>query len=267
LWWTTFVPDEPRTIDLNADVGEASAAAGIATERALFALVTSVHVACGGHAGDEASMRATVSAAVDAGVRVGAHPSYPDREGFGRRRMEMNPHDLSSSLARQIGDLVQVASALGTTVESVKPHGALYAEVGRGTWTWDTLVSVTLELCGPETWLVLPSGSTAVPRAREAGLRILQEGFADRAYTSTGDLLSRQEPGSVYSDPWQAARQARDLAVEGTVKTKDGTTLLLPVDTLCIHGDSPHAAVMALAVHGALVAAGVAVQAPSLHQS
>jgi 5-oxoprolinase (ATP-hydrolysing) subunit A len=267
LWWTISVPDEARTIDLNADVGEASDAAARATESALFALVTSVHVACGGHAGDEASMRAAVSAAMDAGVRVGAHPSYPDREGFGRHPMEMTPHDLSSALAGQVGDLVRVASSLGTTVHSVKAHGALYAEVGRGTWAWDAVVRVTLALCGPATWLVLPAGSPAVTRAKEAGLRILQEGFADRAYTSTGDLLSRQEPGSVYSDPWQAARQARDLVVEGTVKTQDGTTLSLSLDTLCIHGDSPDAAVMALAVHGALIAAGVAVQAPALHQS
>jgi UPF0271 protein len=261
------VPDEPRSIDLNADVGEASEAAGIATERALLGFVTSVHVACGGHVGDEASMRATVSAAVDGDVRIGAHPSYPDRLGFGRRPMEMTADDLSSALAGQIGALMKVANSLGTTVQSIKAHGALYAEVGQGTWTWDTLVGVTLELCGPETWFVLPAGAPAVTRAREAGLRVLQEGFADRAYTSTGDLLSRQEPGSVYSDPWQAARQARDLAVEGTVKTREGTTLSLPVDTLCIHGDSPDAAVMALAVLGALTAAGVAVEAPTLPQS
>jgi UPF0271 protein len=261
------VPDDLRTIDLNADVGEASDAAGIATERALLGLVTSVHVACGGHVGDEASMRATVSAAMDGGVRIGAHPSYPDRTGFGRRPMEMTPHDLTSALTGQIGGLLKVAKSLGTTVQSIKPHGALYAEVGHGTSTLDTLVGVTLELCGPETWLVLPAGAPAVARAREAGLRVLQEGFADRAYTSTGDLLSRQEPGSVYSDPWQAARQARDLVVEGTVKAEDGTILSLPVDTLCVHGDSPDAAVMALAVLGALTAAGVAVYAPSLRQS
>jgi 5-oxoprolinase (ATP-hydrolysing) subunit A len=261
------VPDEPRTIDLNADVGEASDAAGIATERALLGLVTSVHVACGGHVGDEASMRATVSAAVDSGVRVGAHPSYPDREGFGRRPMEMTAHDLSAAVAGQIGALMEVAKSLGTRVESIKPHGALYAEVGRGTWTWDTFVGVTLELCGPETWLVLPAGAPAVAMAREAGLRVLQEGFADRAYASTGDLVSRRDPGSVYSDPWQAACQARDLVVEGTVKTQDGTTLSLPVDTLCIHGDSPDAVAMARAVLGALTAAGVAVHAPPPRQS
>ncbi len=257
------MPDEARTIDLNADVGEAGDAAGIATERALLALVTSVHVACGGHAGDESSMRATVSAAMDGGVRIGAHPSYPDRPGFGRRPMEMTTDELSSALAGQIRSLMQVAAGLGTTVQSIKPHGALYAEVARDPSTCDALVAVTLELCGPETWLVLPACAPAVARARAAGLRVLREGFADRAYTSTGDLQSRQEPGSVYSDPWQAARQARDLVVEGSVKAFDGTTLSLPVDTLCIHGDSPDAAVMALAVVGALTAAGVAVHAPS----
>jgi UPF0271 protein len=205
----------------------------------------------------------TVEAARENGVRVGAHPSYPDRDGFGRRPMKMTARDLSSSLAEQIGALIAVAATLGATVESIKPHGALYGEVGRGTSSCDALLGVALELCGPGTWLVLPAGAPAVARVRAAGLNVLQEGFADRAYLRNGDLASRQEAGAVYSDPAQAAIQALGLALEGEVITREGSTLSLAVDTLCIHGDSPHAVAMADAVVRALAEAGVAVRAPS----
>jgi UPF0271 protein len=257
------VPGEPRSIDLNADVGEASDAAGIAVERALLGLVTSVHVACGGHAGDEGSMRATVEAARDHGVQVGAHPSYPDREGFGRRPMEMSSGELSSALMRQISSLMEVAASVGVTVGSVKPHGALYGEVGRDEAKCELLRRVLLELFGPEVALVLPAGARAVSWANRAGVHVLQEGFADRAYTSDGELLTRQAPGSVYDDPTLAAAQALGLAVDGRVTTHDGVTLSLPVDTLCVHGDSPEAVAMARAVRRALVDAGVVVAAPS----
>ncbi len=195
------MPDEVRTVDLNADVGEASDAGGIATERTLLGLVTSVHVACGGHAGDDASMHATVAAAMESEVRVGAHPSYPDVSGFGRRPMEMTARDLSSTLAQQVGALMGVTTSLGTTVQSIKPHGALYAEVGRGTWSCDTLIEVTLDLCGPETWLVLPAGAPAVTRAREAGLRVLQEGFADRGIPRRGISSRARSPDRCTATP------------------------------------------------------------------
>ena len=262
-WWTISVPDEGRAIDLNADVGEATDAAGVAVERALLGLVTSAHIACGAHAGYEASMRDTVLAAQENGVRVGAHPSYPDRDGFGRRPMKMTLRDLSSALAEQIGALVEVATSVQATVQSIKPHGALYGAVALGTSSCDALLGVVLELCGPETWLVVPAGAPAVARVHAVGLNVLQEGFADRAYLPNGELVARQVAGSVYSDPAQAAIQALGLAVEGEVITKEGMTLSLAVDTLCIHGDSPHAVAMADAVLRALAEAGVAVRAPS----
>jgi len=262
-WWTTSVPGEPRTIDLNADVGEARDAAGIAVERTLLGLVTSVHVACGGHAGDEGSMRATVEASREHGVRVGAHPSYPDREGFGRRPLDMSSGELSSSLLGQITSLMEVAASVGMTVDSVKPHGALYGEVGRDESQCELLLGVLAELFGPEIALVLPAGAPAVSWANGADVRVLQEGFADRAYTADGELVARQVPGSVYGDPALAAAQALGLAVDGRVTTRDGVMLSLPVDTLCVHGDSPEAVAMARAVRRALVDAGVAVAAPA----
>jgi UPF0271 protein len=256
------VPDEPPSVDLNADVGEAGDAVGLAVERVLLGLVTSAHIACGGHAGDEASMRATTLAAIENGVRVGAHPSYPDRDGFGRRPMDMTPRDLSSALARQIGALIDVAVPLGATVRSVKAHGALYGEVARGSGACEALLTVILELCGPEVSLVLPSGAPAAAMAKEAGVCVLREGFADRAYTATGELASRQEPGAVYSEPAQAAAQTLDLVRNGTVTLRDGSILSVPVDTVCIHGDSPNAPELARAVGEVLAAAGIAVVAP-----
>jgi UPF0271 protein len=261
-WWTTSVPGEPRTIDLNADVGEASDDAGSAVERALLAFVTSVHIACGGHAGDQASMRTTIGAARDHGVRVGAHPSYPDREGFGRRPIAMSPEALSSALVEQIEALMDVAAREDVTVESIKPHGALYGEVGRDRATCDLLLGIMGEVCGPDTTLVLPAGAPAVSWANDAGVRVLQEGFADRAYTSNGELLGRGMPGSVYGDPASAVTQALGLVMEGTVSMPDGVALSLPVETLCLHGDSRRAVAMAGAVRRALDEAGVVVAAP-----
>ncbi|MGA2305122.1 MAG: 5-oxoprolinase subunit PxpA [Acidimicrobiales bacterium] len=256
------MPAERRSIDLNADLGEAGDDAGVAIERALLGLVTSAHIACGGHAGDEESMRAIVQAAVDAGVRVGAHPSYPDRAGFGRRPMEMAASDLAASLAAQVSALIDVAASLGAEVCSVKPHGALYGEVGGNASTFDALAGVLVALCEPGTSLVLPSGAPAVAWAGRAGIAVLEEGFADRAYTAGGRLMARQEPGSVYNEPARAAAQALGLAERGTVVAADGTMLTLAVDSLCLHGDSPNALAMARAVRDALAAAGIAVAAP-----
>ena len=257
------MPDERRAIDLNADVGEASDDEGIAIERALLGLVTSAHIACGGHAGDEKSMRATVQAALDDGVRIGAHPSYPDRAGFGRQPMELPASDLSAALASQLDALVAVTASLGTKVHSVKAHGALYSEVGRGEATYEVLVGVMAERCGPDTALVLSSGTPAVSLAEDAGLTVLREGFADRAYAADGGLVSRRQPGSVYADPALARAQALALVTQGTVTAVDGSSLFIDVDTICVHGDSPHAPALAQAVRDGLAAAGIAVRAPA----
>jgi UPF0271 protein len=251
------VPVERRTIDLNADLGEADDATGREVEHALLTLVTSVHIACGGHAGDEGSMREMVRAARDNGVRVGAHPSFPDRAGFGRQPMEMAADELASSLRQQIGALVDVTDASGTRVRSIKAHGALYGDVARHATTCEMFLGVVRDLCGTEVTVVLPSGAPAVGWARQTGMTVLEEGFADRAYTAEGGLLARDQPGSVYDDPDQAASQARGLGTGGTVTAVDGTVLMLRVDT-------PNAPALARAVGRALADAGIAVVAPSI---
>jgi 5-oxoprolinase (ATP-hydrolysing) subunit A len=266
-WWTICRPDElmvgRRTVDVNADVGEAATAGGIGFERDLLAYVTSVHVACGGHAGDERSMRDTVAAARAHGVHIGAHPSYPDRSGFGRLPMEMAPTELVATLQEQLTALVEVCRSSGSTVRTVKPHGALYGEVAHGTLAFEALRQAVGAACDPGTILVLPSGSPAVTLARQAGVPVCEEGFCDRAYTAAGTLVDRRLARAVLTDPSHAARQAVDLAAHGALELGDGTTLRLLVDTLCIHGDSPGAVDMARAVRRGLEEAGIGVEAMS----
>ena len=242
---------ELTSVDFNADVGEANDKEGIAVERSLLSFVTSVHVACGGHAGDETSMGDTVEAALTHGVSVGAHPSYPDREGFGRRHMAMAPHLLTNVLIGQLGAFGAVCHQHGAGLRSVKPHGALYSEVGKGGQAFDALRAAMRVSCLPSTRLVLPAGSAAAHLCRQQGVPMLEEGFCDRAYADDGTLVDRDQLGAVLQDPEQAARQAVKLVAGGTI------------DTLCVHGDSPGAVALAEAVRRALEQAGVAVRAPA----
>ncbi len=251
-----------RSIDLNADVGEATDPDGVAQERALLALVTSAHVACGGHAGNEDTMRATVAAAIERGVRVGAHPSYPDPEGFGRQPMDIDRDELGRALREQLGALAAVCAQAGTDLASVKPHGAMYEEVAKGGAIYLALRSVMAEVCPPQATLVLPSGCPALAVALGEGTATMEEGFCDRAYRADGGLVARTEPGAVLDDPEEAAGQALSLA-RGAVCASDGSLLTLWVDTLCVHGDSPGAVEIATAVRRSLADSGIEVTAPA----
>jgi UPF0271 protein len=175
----------------------------------------------------------------------------------------MTAGDLASSLAGQISALVEVAASLGAQVQSVKPHGALYGDVARAGSSCAVLLEVMDDLCRPDTTLVLPARAPALSMVDAAGRPVLQEGFCDRAYAADGTLVQRDRPGSVFGDPAVAAAQALGLAVRGMATADDGTVLSLTVDTLCVHGDSPNAPAMALAVCGALGDAGIMVAAPT----
>ncbi|HWD55874.1 MAG TPA: 5-oxoprolinase subunit PxpA [Acidimicrobiales bacterium] len=251
-----------RRIDLNADVGEATDPAGIDTERALLGLVTTAHVACGGHAGTDATMATTVAAALDSGVRVGAHPSYPDPDGFGRRPMDIDREELRDALTHQLRALAAVCASAGTAVASVKAHGALYEEVATGGAIYLVLRDVVTAECPPETTLVLPSGCHAMAMVGRDGVPATAEGFCDRAYRPDGGLVDRATPGAVLRDEAEAAGQALSLA-RGAVCASDGSILTLWVDTLCIHGDSPGAVAIATAARRALTDAGIEVLAPA----
>ncbi len=243
------------TIDLNADLGE-----GETTDDDLLGIVSSCNIACGGHAGDRSSMAVTLMAARDNGVVAGAHPSYPDRVGFGRRSGFTPAAELAPELVRQVSGLIDVAVEQGVELRHVKPHGALYNDAARDP-ELAAAVCHAVRRIGPLA-LVGPPGSELERAAERAGIHYFAEGFVDRAYTADGALVPRSEPGSVYDEPAAAARQATAIATRGAVTAINGETVPLAVTTLCIHGDSPGAVASATAVVEALQSAGVTIRAP-----
>jgi len=240
-------------IDLNADVGEGSAA-----DDALLGVVTSASVACGVHAGDPSTMATTLATAAHRAVAVGAHPSYDDREGFGRRPVDVAPAELTAGLVAQIGVLRALAGEAGTAVRYVKPHGALYAAMASDPTTAGAVLDA-LAAFG-DLALLAPAGSAVLDEAAARGMSIVAEAFADRAYAADGSLVPRHRPGALIEDPDEVARRAVLLATQGTVETIDGTALVLRPRSICVHSDTPGAAAMAGAVRAALEAAGVSVE-------
>jgi UPF0271 protein len=259
------------SIDLNADVGEGVNGLGAGGDgdggregdgdRALLLVVTSAHVACGFHAGGPALMRRTLAAAAASGVAVGAHPSYPDREGFGRRSMDLPLRQVVDDVVYQIGALDGLARMEGVRVRSVKPHGALYSRMA-GDEECTGAVAEALLAYGGGLRLVLPAGSRALTVAAAAGVTAVPEAFCDRGYLADGSLAPRGTPGALVAEPAEAARRAVLLATRGTVTALDGTELSLAAQTLCVHGDTPGAVAVATAVRDALARAGVALTAP-----
>ena len=227
------------TIDLNADVGET------AGEELLYALVTSVNVACGGHAGDAASMAHAVRLAALRGVAVGAHPGYPDRVHFGRRSISMPPAELTETLAGQIEALAQVCRTEGVPLLHVKPHGALYHDASQ-----HEDIAQAIADAAPGLVLVGLARSAALALWTARGRRTVAEGFADRAYEPDGSLRSRAKPGALLLDPELAAAQAVRLARSGMVSS------------LCVHADTPGAAAILTRVREALEEAGIHPAAP-----
>lgn len=248
--------DGKRDIDLNADLGE-----GAPDDEALLDIVTSCSVACGGHAGDSTSMRRTLSAAREHGVAAGAHPSYPDREGFGRRSGFLAAAELPESIVVQLAAIREIAEREAVVLAHVKPHGALYNDAAIDTELAEALCDALLTAV-PDLALIGPPGSRLEASARQRGMRYWREGFVDRAYTVHGTLTPRSEPGAVYSDPDRAAAQALTLARDGQAIAANGEAVSVNAETLCIHGDSPGAVGMALAVRATLSDAGIRLRAP-----
>lgn len=233
-----------RRIDLNADVGE-----GFGTDEELLRIVTSANVACGFHAGDAPTMRAVCALAVEHGVAIGAQPSYRDREGFGRRDVEVSEVQLLADLCEQVEDLVAAATAAGGAVRYLKPHGALYNRAVHDDEHARAVVDTALRYDLPV--LGLPR-SRLLALAADAGLAGYREYFADRTTTADGRLVARSEPGAVITDPREVTRRIGALV---------GDASELSVDSICVHGDSPGAVVLADAVRSALSQAGVTVEA------
>ena len=244
------------SIDLNSDLGE-----GAGTDAELMPLISSANIACGAHAGDESTMRETVALARRYGVAIGAHPGYPDRANFGRVAMPMTDDELSDDVARQIRALERVDPDL--KIGHVKAHGALYNQGERDSRVAKAIVAGVVEVfpMRSDVALYAPPKSAMVDAALDAGLRVVREGFVDRAYESDGTLRSRKLPGALHTNPQVAANQALSFVRDGGVRAHDGSFLDLVVDTLCLHGDTPGAAAIAAAVRAALDAAGVKVRA------
>ncbi len=237
-------------IDLNADVGEGY------DDRALLPFLTSVNVACGGHAGDERTMGDTVRAAAASGLAIGAHPSYPDREHFGRRELAMAPEELARAVREQVRALGCVAAAAGVRLTHVKPHGALYNTAARDLDTARSLARAVREV-DPMLRLVGLGGSRLLDAGREVGLDVAAEAFADRRYAPDGSLASRALEDALIRDPADAADQALRIVREHEVRALDGTRVGVRADTICIHGDTEGAVAIARAVRRRLEEAGV----------
>ncbi len=248
-------------VDLNADLGERTDAAGVADDQALLDVVTSANVACGGHAGDVESMTRVCALAAARGVAVGAQVSYEDREGFGRRRLDVDPAALARQLEEQILRLDEIARAQGTAVTYVKPHGALYHAAWHDRAHAAAVVGAAdavTRASGEAVALLGPPGSVVLSLAGAAGLASFSEGFADRGYLPDGGLVPRGAPGALLTVPDEVAAHAVRLALAHEVVAEGGAVLTLVVRSLCVHSDTPGAPVLARAVRDALRRAGAA---------
>ena len=246
-----------RTIDLNADVGELPELADV--EDALLGVVASVNIACGGHAGDAGSMERLVRAAIARGVAIGAHPSYPDRAGFGRRAMNL-PHDvLAGTTAEQVAALLEVTRRAGVRLAHVKPHGALYNAAAKDEALARAIADGVARVA-PGVVLVGLAGSAMLGVFSEAGFAVAGEAFADRGYEPDGSLTPRGWPGAMKALSEEAAEQAVAIATCGEVVAANGARVRIAARTLCLHSDTPGALGIARAVAARLGQEGVAIR-------
>ena len=246
-------------IDLNCDMGEMPEHISDGTQEALMRSVTSVNIACGGHAGDAQTMATTIEQALRHKLAVGAHPGYPDRENFGRLELNLSPQAIADSIHAQVQALAKIAERHGVRLTHVKPHGALYNQAVRNRQLAQAIATGVARLrC--DVVLVGLAGSLMLDVFRQAGFPVAAEAFADRRYEPDGTLRSRKHPDALLSDPAEAAQQALSI-VQGKVIARDGSEVPLHADTLCIHSDTPGAPQIAAQIAKALSEASVQLRA------
>nr|WP_288498112.1 5-oxoprolinase subunit PxpA [uncultured Pseudomonas sp.] len=248
------------TIDLNSDLGESFGQWSMGDDAAMLDIVSSANVACGFHAGDPAGILRTLKAAAAKGVIIGAHVAYPDLVGFGRRNMDIASDELTADVIYQIGALQALATAAGTSVRYVKPHGALYNTIAHDTRQALAVIEA-IRAVDARLVMVALAGSPLIELARREGLTCIAEAFADRAYTPQGTLVSRREVGAVLHDAEQVAQRMLRLVQTGEVEAIDGSVTCIEADSICVHGDSPGAIQMAREVRQLLEQSGVSLQA------
>lgn len=225
-------------IDLNCDVGEGFGIYGFGQDEEILHLVTSANIACGFHAGDPDQMMRTVNQCLKNDVSIGAHPGYPDLQGFGRRYMNLSYNEIKNAILYQVGALMGIVKAYGGRVEHVKPHGALYNSAVNNMEIAAAVIDAVACLDGPA--LVALAGSKMIQLAREKGLPVIQEGFADRTYRPDGTLIDRKAERSVITNPVEAAEQVVMMVKEKRIICFSGEEIPVHVDTVCIHGDNPY---------------------------
>nr|WP_286181158.1 5-oxoprolinase subunit PxpA [Bacillus sp. ISL-37] len=246
------------SVDLNCDLGESYGLFRIGNDKEVLKHITSANIACGYHAGDHNVMMETVKMAKTYGVKIGAHPGFPDLHGFGRREMKMSAEEIYNLTIYQIGALAAIAKSCGTKVEHVKPHGALYNMAGKDKATADAVAGAVAD-ADPTLVLFGLAGSWLVKAGEKKGLQVAHEVFADRTYQPDGSLTPRSETNAIIHDPDLAIKRVIRMVREGRVETVDGTEIEIKADTICIHGDEPQALDFAVRLNEALKAEGIEV--------
>ena len=242
-------------IDLNCDMGE-----GCGNDDELMNYISSANIACGFHAGDAATMRKTVDAAIEKGVAIGAHPGYADRDNFGRTEMQLPPKKVIALVAEQIARLNEITVAAGGRLSHVKPHGALYNRSARDPELAAAIAQAVFEF-DPGLILFGLSESVSISEAAKIGLRTASEVFADRTYQNDGSLTPRSEPNALIRDTGASIGQVLDMIKYGRVRSTDAIMVPIAAETVCIHGDGEHAVAFAKAISKSLTSAGVRIEA------
>jgi UPF0271 protein len=248
----------PLTIDLNADLGESFGSARIFEDAALLELVSSANIACGFHAGDAVTMRDTVNAARIRGVTIGAHPSYPDLPGFGRRELGLSTSEITFHVAYQLRALRDICGAEDARIAYVKPHGALYNRAARDSAAAAAIVKA-IRAVEPSLTLLGLAGSEMARAAERGGIAFASEAFVDRAYKPNGTLVPRDEPGAVIHDVKSAVQRAVMLVKGKTITADDQSELKISARSLCVHGDNPDAGPMLRTLRKRLEDSGVTI--------
>ena len=231
-------------MDINCDMGEIPRLLKNNVYSDLMDHVTSINLACGGHAGDVSMMRELVRIAKRKNVRIGAHPSYPDRENFGRLELEMDPEELLRSICEQVRSLIRVAEEESVSISHIKPHGALYNQAAKDTHL-ARVIGNAVDRVAPDLDIMCLSGSLMVKILEDMGLKVVQEAFADRTYERDGGLRDRGSDRALITDPQKAADQARSIIEDKKIITFDGSEISLEAQTLCVHSDTPNAIAIA----------------------
>ena len=247
------------SVDLNCDMGESFGPWKMGNDAELMNYVSSVNIACGFHAGDASTMRQTVEIAIGKGVAIGAHPSYPDLQGFGRRPMSLSPQEVFDIVLYQVSALKGICEALGAKLRHVKPHGALYNQAAKDKTLAKAIAKAVQKI---DTDLVLYglAGGFLISEGKEFGLRTASEVFADRTYQPDGSLTPRSEPNALIDNTENAISQVLQMITSGTVTAATGETVPVQADTICIHGDGEHAVEFAKQIRDTLDEKGIAVR-------